>query len=109
MPQSLPDNNGSTYFNRNISRSFNLSLNAGLCCLPAQVCAEIIIVNKTGQTVNVFDQGYNAAANAFQLANNDTFTFRGLTNANQLSAQTTSGAGTLYYRTQFFSFNALTS
>lgn len=109
MPQSLPDNNGSTYYNRNVCRSFNLSLNSGLCCLPAQICAEVIVINKTGQTVNVFDQGYSGATNAMQLANNDTFTFRGLTNANQLSAQTTSGAGTLYYRTQYFSFNSLTA
>ena len=109
MPQSLPDNNGSTYYNRNICRSFNLSLNTGLCCLPAQICAEIIVINKTGQTVNVYDQGYSDASNAMQLSAGESFTFRGLTNANQLSAQTTSGVGTLYYRTQYFSFNSLTA
>ena len=109
MPQSLPDNNGSTYYNRNVCRSFNLSLNTGLCCLPAQICAEIIVINKTGQAVNVFDQGYSAASNAMQLSAGESFTFRGLTNANQLSAQTTAGAGTLYYRTQYFSFNSLTA
>lgn len=86
-----------------------MSLNTGLCCLPAQVCAELILINKTGQNVNVFDQGYNAASNAMQLSANETFTFRGLTNANQLSAQTAAGTGTLYYRTQFFSFNSLTA
>lgn len=109
MPLSLPDNNGSTYFNRNTCRSFNMSLNTGLCCMPSQVCAEVIINNKTGGAINVFDQGYNGAANGFHMHNNDQFTFRGLTNANQLSAQTASGAGTLYIRTQFFSFNSLTS
>lgn len=109
MAQSLPDNNGSTYYNRNVCRSFNLTLNSGLCCFPAQICAEIIVINKTGQTVNVFDQGYSAASNAMQLSAGESFTFRGLTNANQLSAQTTAGAGTLYYRTQYFSFNSLTA
>lgn len=77
--------------------------------MPAQVCAELNIVNKTGQTINVFDQGYSAASNAMQLSAGETFTFRGLTNANQLSAQTAAGTGQLYYRTQFFSFNSLTS
>jgi len=105
MPQSLPDNNGSTYFNRNTCRSFNQPLSTNLVALSSQICAELIIYNKTGQDVQVFDSGYFNSSNAFVLSNNDSFVVRGITNSAQVSAKTTTGSGLIYYRTQYFSSN----
>lgn len=105
MPQSLPDNNGSTYYNRNVCRSFNQPLSTNLVALSSQVCAEVIIYNKTGQDIQVYDNGYFDGSNAFVLSNNDSFVVRGLTNSAQVSAKTTTGGGLIYYRTQFFSSN----
>lgn len=98
-------NDGSTYYNRNVCRSFNQPLSTNLVALSSQICAEVILYNKTGQDVQVFDNGYTAASNAFILSNNDSFVIRGLTNCSQVSAKTSSGSGMIYYRTQFFSSN----
>lgn len=98
-------NDGSTYYNRNICRSFNQPLSTNLVALSAQTCAEVILYNKTGQDIQVFDSGYSNASNAFVLSNNDSFVIRGLTNSSQVSAKTASGSGMIYYRTQFFSSN----
>ena len=103
MPQSLPDNNGSIYYNRNICRSFNQPLNTNLVALSSQICAEVVIYNKTGQDVQVYDSGYFDGSNAFVLSNNDSFVVRGITNSAQVSAKTTTGSGLIYYRTQYFS------
>lgn len=103
MPQSPTDNNGSTYYNRNICRSFNQPLSTNLVALSSQICAEVIIYNKTGQDVQVYDSGYFNSSNAFILSNNDSFVVRGLTNSAQVSAKTATGGGLIYYRTQYFS------
>lgn len=97
------DNNGSTYYNRNVCRSFNIGLTTSLLALSAQVCSEVTVINRTGQSVLFFDSGYDNAENGFLLLSGESYVFRGLTNSQQLSAQTQSGSGTLYYRTQYFS------
>ena len=123
MPEALTTNNGSTYFNNNECRSFNIRVGTGMTRLSGvdsvkpflgQLCSEVYIVNKTGQEVTLFDRsdawGDAEAINVsrgFLLDDNDSITLRGLTNVNQVSAKTSSGAGTLYYRTQFFSSNPI--
>ena len=112
-----------SYFNNNECRSFNIRLGTAMKRLSGidsaapflgQLCSEVYIVNKTGQTVTLFDRsdawGDAEAINVsrgFLLDDNDSITLRGLTNVNQVSAKTGSGAGTLYYRTQFFSSNPI--
>jgi len=60
-------------------------------------------VNKTGTTIEIYDNGFSGASNAMALSADDTFTFRGVTDSNQVSAKTIAGSGPLYYRTQYFS------
>lgn len=91
------------FSNINQCRSFNQVLTTGLAKLSAQECSEVIISNKTGQGILVFDNNNSGASNGFLLSANDTFTFAGVSDCNQLSAQTVTGTGTVYYRTQFFS------
>ncbi len=91
------------FTNRNICRSYNVTLSTTLVALTAQECSELTIYNRTGQTVEVYDSSYPAAVNAFILSNNDSFVVRGITNSNQVSAKTTLSGGTLCWRTQYFS------
>lgn len=98
-------NNGVTYYNLNTCKSFSVALDTNLKALPFQVCSEVIVKNTTGQGIAVYDQNNFAASNAFRLSADQEFTFRGLTNSSQVSAQTTAGAGQLSIRTQYFSFS----
>lgn len=89
--------------NINVCRSFNMTLTTGLSSLTSQPCSEVIIYNRTGQVIEIYDKNYSASANAFILSNNDSFVVRGITDSNEVSAKTQSGSGTICYRTQFFS------
>lgn len=102
MPAPIT-NDGTTYYNVNQCKSFALALTTNLVAFPDQVCSEVIVYNTTGQGILVFDQNNSSNANAFALSANEQFTFRGITNSNQVSAKTTAGAGTASLRTQFFS------
>jgi hypothetical protein len=95
-------NNGSTFYNINECRSFKQTIGTSLTPLSSQTCSEVVVINKTGDTLTVYDNGYNSPEFGFLLANNESFTFRGITNANVVSAVAAS-AGLIYYRTQFFS------
>lgn len=103
MPAPIT-NNGTTYYNVNECKSFLVATTDALTQLPSQVCSEVIVKNTTGQGVLIYDQNNFSDANAFALSANDEFTFRGLTNSDQVSAKTTAGSGNLSIRTQFFSF-----
>lgn len=98
-------NDGTTYYNLNVCKSFNIAVTTALVKFPFQICSEVIVKNTTGQGVYIFDQNNSASSNAFLLSANEEFTFRGLTNSSQVSAQTTAGSGLLSFRTQYFSFS----
>ena len=123
MPEVPTSNVGSTYYNGNECRSFNIRVNSssiarlsGLDSVApwtGQRCSEVFIVNKSGGNVELFDRAdawdneqATAASRGFLLADNDSVTLRGLTNVNQVSAQG-SGNGTIYYRTQYYSSNPI--
>jgi hypothetical protein len=59
--------------NINTCRSFNTTVTTNLVALTSQPCSEVIIYNRTGQVLEVYDKNYTAAANAFILSNNDSF------------------------------------
>lgn len=106
----FPTDNRTQYINPNRSRSFNMTISNSLVALTGhegtgEVCGEVIIINKTGAVVEVYDQGFTASNNAILLDDNDSFTIQGITNVSQVSAQTQSGTGVLCYRTQFYSHN----
>ena len=96
-------NNGSTFYNINVCRSFKQSISTSLVSLCSQPCSEVIIVNRTGSEVLVYDNDYSDSSNVFLLSDGESFTFRGITNTSTVSAKTNSGTGFIYYRTQYFS------
>lgn len=92
-----------SFQNINVCKSFNTTIDTNLVALSSQSCSEVVIYNRTGQVIEVYDNNFNGAENAFILSNNDSFVVRGVTNSGQISAKTQSGSGTICYRTQFFS------
>ena len=98
-----------SFTNRNICRSFKQDVTTTWTSLTAQVCSEVIIVNKTGAddviicTANHEPHAPAVTSQEWLLENDDSMTFRGLTNANQVSAKKSSGNGNIYYRTQYWS------
>jgi hypothetical protein len=94
------------YINLNKCKSFNQILPgaSALTALSSQICSEVIMVNRSGGDIILFDSGNTAAENGFLLANAESVTMRGVTNSDQLSATSASG-GTIYYRAQYYSSN----
>ena len=104
MAIPFTDNNGSTFYNINDCRSFNQNLTStALSQLSSYPCSEVIIINKTGQSVYIYDSNYFDDSNRLLLESGDSIALRGITNSSQVSAKTVSLGGTLYYRTQYFS------
>jgi hypothetical protein len=96
-------NNCMPFVNKNKSYSFNLNVTTSLVQLSAFTASEVLICNKSGQVINIFDNERNGADQAFQLDDNESIVLRGITNTNEVSAQTTSGNGTVYFRSAYFS------
>ena len=93
-------NAGTQYFNRNQCRSFEQGVTTSLIKLSGGAaggfpCSEAIIYNAGGTLMYIYDRA--------------EFTFRGLTNVDQVSAKTSTGTSIIRYRTQFFSSNTSTS
>ena len=123
MPEAPTSNIGSSYYNNNECRSFNIKVSTAMTRLSGvdsaapflgQLCSEVYIVNKTGQTLSLFDRaeawGDAEAINpsrAFILSDGESVTLMGLTNVNQVSAKTGASNGFIYYRTQYFSSNPI--
>ena len=84
------------FTNRNVCKSFFLNGNNTKVALSSQECSEVIVRPSANYT---FFDHQNPTVGFLVIANTE-FTFRGLTNSNQLSA---TGNGDLYYRTQMFS------
>lgn len=99
-------NNGSTYFNINQCRSFNLFVGTAMTKLSSQPCSEIEIHNATGGQLSAYDNGYSDEAFAYRLDSGERVILRGLTNSDQVSAKA-AAAGRIFFRTQFFSMNPL--
>ena len=89
--------------NLNKSYSFNFDVTTTLSVLSSFPASEVLISNKSGQVINIFDNERNGADQAFQLDDNDSIVLRGITNTSNVSAQTTSGNGTVYFRSAYFS------
>ena len=89
--------------NINTCRSFNFTATTALTPLTSQVCSEVIIYNRSGSTIEIYDKNYTNPGNAFILSDGDSFVVRGVTNSNEVSALTLSGSGVVCYRTQYFS------
>lgn len=86
------------FTNRNVSITFNITNNGTLKVLADQECSEVVVLCPVATTF--YD--YRNPSVGFLVPANTVFTFRGLTNSNQLSANGASGI--LCYRTQYFSY-----
>jgi hypothetical protein len=115
-------NAGSQYFNINQCRSFKITLAtnkamtrftstgqvADATAVAGFPCGEVIVVNKSGKTIEVYDNNHTTdTVDCIFMDDNDTFTFRGLTNTGDISAKNVAdnAAATIYVRAQFFSDN----
>ena len=86
------------FTNRNFCKTFNMTLGSKTQ-LSAQECSEVIIKVSGGGADNALIFHSTNPNVSWPLGPNQEFTFRGVSNSNQLSA---SGTGTLYYRTQYY-------
>lgn len=99
------------FLNVNVCNSFTTFLKGtGIHRLSAAECSEVVLINNTSNIVNVYDNlefGHAAVANVrryMEIPAGGTFTFRGLTDSDELSAASTStGNDIITYRTQFYS------
>jgi hypothetical protein len=91
------------FLNINQCKSFNQNLTTNLVGFSSQECSEVVVSNKTGQGVLMFDNNNSAASNGFLLSAGEVFTFLGVNDSSQLSARTVAGTGVVYYRTHLFS------
>ena len=99
------------FTNQNVCNSYATFLKGtGIHRLSAAECTEVILINNTGNIIKVWDDlefGHSAVANVQQymeIAAGGTFTFRGLTDCDQLSASSTAtGNDIITYRSQFYS------
>lgn len=90
------------FINRNVCKAFSIAGAQTKVKLANQECSEVVVLpTGTGGPVTIFD--YMNPGTGFVVPVGVEFTFRGLTNSDQLSATMASGT-TLSYRTQFFSF-----
>jgi len=104
MPSVPTNNNGSTFYNINDCKSFKQRLTAGtLVALSAYTCSEVLIVNRTGGNIAVFDNSNLGDQSSFLMKNDEQYTFRGLTNTSVVSTSAAT-TGDIYYRSQFYSF-----
>lgn len=87
----------------NICRSFNQIITTTLVPLCSQECTEVIFVNRGAANVMLFDNGYVAAANGFLVKPDETFTVRGITNTDLVSASAAGASTSIYYRAQYYS------
>lgn len=124
LNNSMADNTNtrSGYVNYNRCRSFNQNIGTSLTMLtgaelpgfastttiPALTggmpCSEVIIINKTSDNLTIYDCDYTDPTNGLLIGTGESVTIRGLTNVAQVSA-IAAAAGTIYYRTQFYSVN----
>ena len=89
--------------NLNKSYSFNFDVTTVLAKLSSFPASEVLISNKSGQSLNIFDNGRTNANNAFQLNDDESLVLRGITNTDQVSVQTTGGNGSVYFRSAYYS------
>jgi len=91
------------FTNNNTCRSFNVGVNASTWTQLSSIeCSEAIIVNKTSDQVNINIEDTDDSFKNFLLDDNDSFTFRGITNCDQISAKSVFSSGSIYVRTQFY-------
>ena len=91
------------FVNKNKSYSFNTTIGTGLTQLSGYIASEVLISNKTGQDLYIYDNNYFSDDNRFILANSESMVLRGITNTSEVSAKSSSSSGKVYFRSAYFS------
>lgn len=94
------NNNGSVFYSSSYGKSFNQYISASLRPLSSFPATEVVLVNVGDAPVLIYDNNNFLDANSLMLSAGNTFTIKGITNANQISAKTIDNqtSSSLYYR-----------
>ena len=91
------------FVNKNKSYSFNMTIGTSLTQLSGFTASEVLISNKTGQDLYLYDNDNFLDDNRFLIKNSESIVLRGITNTNEVSAKTGAASGTVYFRSAYFS------
>lgn len=100
----MENNNGSTFYNRGVGKSFKHAMTTSLVALNPFVCSEVTIINSSGGDLMIYDSGNFADANSLLIGDGESITMRGVSNSDEISAKMVTGSGDIYYRSQPFGF-----
>lgn len=99
----ITDNNGSTFYNINYNKSFVQIVTTGLVPLSSYGCSEVTVVNRGENVAYLYDNNNFSDANYFVLSASESYTLKGVSNTNSVSAKAATGSTTLNYRASRFS------
>ena len=91
------------FVNKNKSYSFNMTIDTSLAALSSLQASEILISNKTGENLYIYDNNLVTDDRRFLLEDNEGMVLRGITNTNEVSAKTGANSGLVYFRSAYFS------
>ena len=91
------------FVNKNQSYSFNMNIDTSLVALSSFTASEILISNKSGQDLYIYDGGNVTDDRRFLLGDSESIILRGITNTNEISAKTGTNSGVVYFRSAYFS------
>ena len=91
------------FVNKNKSYSFNMTIDTSLAALSGFEASEILISNKSGEDLYIYDNNYSTDDRRFLIGDGESMVLRGITNTNEVSAKTGASSGTVYFRSAYFS------
>ncbi len=91
------------FVNKNKSYSFNMAIGTSLTQLSGFTASEVLISNKSGQDLYLYDGNASTDDRRFIIGNSESMVLRGITNTNEVSAKTGASSGTVYFRSAYFS------
>ena len=96
-------NNNMPFVNKNKSYTFNKDIGTTLSILSSFEASEVLISNKSGQDLYIYDNNVFTDDRRFLLKTSESMVLRGITNTNEVSAKTGALSGTVYFRSAYFS------
>jgi hypothetical protein len=92
-----------SFYNKNKSYSFNMDVTTSLVALSSFTASEVLIINKSGQDIYIYDNGNTADDRRLLLQDSESIVLRGITNTSEVSAKTAALSGKVYFRSAYFS------
>lgn len=99
----ISDNNGSVFYNTDFSKSFNQTIGTGFTKLSAHVCSEVLIINRTGDDLYIYDNNNFSDTNRLLVLDDESIVLRGISNSDSVSARVGTTPGVIYWRAQMYS------